>query len=381
MENLLDVFLEIVNSDECLSFVYNNYLVSSKSVYPKTQLAFNKLKNILKLNQKELLKKYKRFKGDAFIILVKQISNDALKGATTKEERFKFLINQDIGKVENLKKLCVAIIDYPDKINSNWELIINNHKGEKYLFDQIECFSAYKVKNNDDKEHNIEKNSIINEYRNKIKLLEKEINRLNSEKADFFKKNTGINKELKNKEKELEMSIMEKKYIKAEVKKAKDDLNQKNIEVNNLKAEMKKAKNNLNQKNIEVNDLKLQLDIKNKIIENSILIDDFPIYNEREKKICIIHTMPIFMIDKIYYDIKFINYNEVYNSIEKVLKTLREQGIAIIGIQSNNIHSYRLKKIIDIANKQNLIIYRIFFNTEKELTEKILKLEQSGGLI
>lgn len=72
MQNLLDVFLEIVNSDECLNFVYNNYLVLSKSVYPKTQLAFNKLKSILKLNQKESLKKYKRFKGDTFIILVKQ---------------------------------------------------------------------------------------------------------------------------------------------------------------------------------------------------------------------------------------------------------------------------------------------------------------------
>ena len=365
MQNLLDVFLEIVNSDECLSFVYNNYLVLSKSVYPKTQLAFNKLKNILKLNQKDSLKKYKRFKGDAFIILVKQISNDALNEATTKEDRFRFLINPDIGKVENLKKLCVAIIDYPNEINSNWELIINNHKSEKYLFNSIECFSVdkvdnNKVKKNDDKEQVIEKNSLINEYRNKINLLEKEINKLSSENTDFSKRNKGINKQLKNKEKELEMSKTENNYIKLEVKKAKDDLKQKNI---------------------EINDLKLQLDIKNKIIENSILLDGFPIFEESEKKICIIHTMPIFILDKIYYDIEFINYNEVYNSIEKVLKTLKEQGIIKIGIQSNNINSYRLKNIIDIANQQNLIIYRIFFNTEKELTERILKLKQSGGLI
>ena len=53
----------------------------------------------------------------------------------------------------------------------------------------------------------------------------------------------------------------------------------------------------------------------------------------------------------------------------------------MIGIQSNNINSYRLKKIIDTANKENLTIYRMFFNTERELTEKILKLEQIGGLI
>lgn len=364
MQKLLDVFLEIVNSDECLSFVYNNYLVLSKSVYPSRQLAFNKLKNILKFNQKESLKKYKHFKGDTFIILVKQISKDALNEASTKEDIFKFLINQDIGKVENLKKLCVAIINYPDEINSNWELIINNHKSEEYLFNCIECFSVdnynNKVKKNDDKEEDIEKNNLINEYRNKINLLEKEINRLSSENADFFKENKGINKELKNKEKELEIS---------------------KIENNGIKIELEKVKKDLNQRDREVNDLKVQLDIKNKIIENSILVDDFPVFEGIDKKICIIHTMPIFMIDKIYYDIEFINYNEIYNSIEKVLQTLKEQGIKIIGIQSNNINSYRLKKIIDIANQQNLIIYRIFFNTEKELTEKILKLEQSGGLI
>ena len=170
---------------------------------------------------------------------------------------------------------------------------------------------------------------------------------------DFLKQNKGINKK-------LEMSKTENKYIKLEVEKVKNDLNEKNI---------------------EINDLKIQLDTKNKIIENSIVLDDFPIFEVDEKKIGIIHTMPIFMIDKIYYDIEFINYNEVYNCIEGVLKTLKEQGMTMIGIQSNNINSYRLKKIIDTANKENLTIYRMFFNTERELTEKILKLEQIGGLI
>ena len=285
MQNLLDVFLEIVNSDECLNFVYNNYLVLSKSVYPKTQLAFNKLKSILKLNQKESLKKYKRFKGDTFIILVKQISNDALNEATTKEDKFKFLQNQDIGKIESLKKLCVAIIEYPDEINNNWELIISNHKSEKYLFDGIECFSGDKVDVNkiekgDPNEQAIQNNSLINEYKNKINLLEKEINKLSSENVDFLKQNKGINKK-------LEMSKTENKYIKLEVEKVKNDLNEKNI---------------------EINDLKIQLDTKNKIIENSIVLDDFPIFEVDEKKIGIIHTMPIFMIDKIYYDIEFINH-------------------------------------------------------------------------
>ena len=81
------------------------------------------------------------------------------------------------------------------------------------------------------------------------------------------------------------------------------------------------------------------------------------------------------MIDKIYYDVKFTYYADINKNFKSYLKKLKEEGINTVGIQSNEIGSFTMQKLLFLAKEEKFNVYRLFFNTEKELAEKIFKIK------
>ena len=82
--------------------------------------------------------------------------------------------------------------------------------------------------------------------------------------------------------------------------------------------------------------------------------------------------MNLSFADKIYYDIEFQNYKDIEENIKEYLETLKSKGISKVGIQSNKISSLTLRNIMKMGRDEGLIVKRIFFNSERELIEKII---------
>lgn len=357
MKTILDAFIEISNSKESVEMIFNNYMIVSQKTLPSTAIAHNKLKSILKQNNKKsLIKKYEKMSGDTFIVLVKSIAQESLNRYKVHDDILGFLTSRKSGNLVNLEKLCVAILNFQNEIKDHLELIVKNHQEGLYLFNGIELFSQNEdtqTNNNLEKEvDNIKKS--MNEMKKQLELLTKETNELKLENNELLNENKNVKKEVRKKTKEIE---------------------KKEIEKNSINKELIKIKKNLKVKDEEILKLKDTINNKNKILEEAIILDKFIIPKEINKNTCIIHTSPLLMVDKIHYDIKFIKYDSVYKDIHTYLKKLKSDGIFKVGIQSNEISSFKLQEIIEIGKEEDMKINRVFFNTEKELSEKLIMLK------
>ena len=349
MQKIVDVFLEIVNSQECLDMIYKNYLVESRKNIQS--IDYSKLKSIIKNDEKmSLMKKYRKISGDAFIILAKLISKDTL---ADQKDPLEYLKIPETGDLVNLKKLCVAIINFSGDIAHNGDLILENHNQKRYLFCGIDKFKlGDDEKLNQDLEQLIKIRHELEELKDKISKLENQNNYLKEENKRALDENKSYKRELKRQEKELN-----------DLSSQKEDLNRA----------FNRANEELQHKNNEIKSLNLEIEGLNKSLENAVFFDEAVVSQDVDKQISIIYTANLSFIDKIYYDIEFKNYKEIKDNIKGYIEELKSKGILKVGIQSNKLNSLTLRNIIKLGREEGISIKRIFFNTEKELIEKLIK--------
>lgn len=343
MQNIGDVFLEIANSEECLNMIYKNYIaLPRKNKY----IDYTKLKNIIKSNERmSIIKKYRNNSGDALIILTRLIAKDALAD----EDPMTYLKMPKISDLINLKKFCVAIANFSDDINDKLDLILENHKNKVYLFSGIDKFKLEEDEEN--LAQLIKIQNELNEFKAKASQLESENNYLKEENRKLLESDKNYKKQLKGLEKELK--------VKSDEKESSDRA-------------LNKANETLLKKDSEIESLKLEIDKLNNSLEKAVVFNEVALSEDISKQICIIHTMNLSFADKIYYDIEFQNYKDIEENIKEYLETLKSKGISKVGIQSNKIRSLTLRNIMKMGEDEGLIVKRIFFNSERELIEKII---------
>lgn len=357
MKTILDAFIEISNSKESIEMIFNNYMIKSQRNFKNLLIEHNKLKSILKQNTKKaLIKKYQKMSGDTFIVLVKGIAQESLEKYKNPDDVLGFLASKNNGDLINLQKLCVAIVNYQNEINNHLDLIIENHNEGRYLFEGIEMFSineCIEINNDIEKEVNKIKKS-MDEMKKRLELLTQETNKFKLDNKELLDENRNLKKEIRKKIKDINKGDREN-----------DILNKKVLNLNKVSI----------LKDEEILKLKNEIKTKENILKEAIILDEFAIPKDIEQNICIIHTSELLMVNKIHYDVRFTRYNSVYKEIKNYIKKLRLDGIYKVGIQSNAINSFKLQEIIEIGKEENIKIYRLFFNTEKELSEKIITLK------
>ncbi len=360
MTNILDVFLELSNSNEALEMIFQNYISSSQKTISNTKIAHNKLKTILKQNDKKcLVARYKKISGDTFIILSKQIAAEALKKNINKNNVIEFIKSNESRYLMDIEKFCIGILNFNEKLEDNLDLIIDNHNKKTYIFKGIEGLDVNEEliinQNFEIEMENIKKQ--MKDIQKRIEILDKENLELKEENNKLLNENKLLKKEVKKNDKEI---VKTKNLI------------LKTERENDIKArEKKQLLNELNLKIKEIVDLNKNLKKQNEVLENAIIIDEFIKPEVSKKCICVIHTSELLMVDKIHYDVKFIKYDNVEHGLKNFFKNLKSEGIFKVGLQSNSITSFKIQKIKSLARDEGMQMYRLSFNTEKELCEKL----------
>ncbi len=340
--NIIDLFIEFC----CFSEDKNEILIKFLNLDNKKYIKKN-INNLirpkllqLKKNNFSNIKKDKNNKFKNFSDLIYEISDNSLEKYNYIGNELEFLKCKNTNL--NLEKLCVLYKYYPNEAISNVDLIYKNFKNNKYIFDKIKGFE----------ESNIEIGIIID--KNKLNKLNSKIDLLTIENKSLEMKNRDSLKEI-NKILKFNLKLEKEKKI------LKDE--NKTLENYNLKLQDK------------IKTLEEKIKYYEEYYKDSIIIDKS--FGQSENfKFCMIHTLKIKVLQKIHSDIKFVEYKDINNNeIEKFILNLKNSNIENIFIQSNNIKQSILNDIIFKSKKQNLKCFRIFFNNEKELNEKLCELK------
>lgn len=367
MTTILDVFLEISNSKECLDLIFKKYITSTQKSNLNINMANNRLKTILKQNDKKcLVGKYKKISGDTLIILSKQIATEALNRYKSTENILEFIKSDEARELMDLEKFCIGIINFNEKLKDNLDLIVENYKQNNYIFKGIKDLEINEdVVLNPSFEVEMESIKIqMKNIQNRLEILDRENISLKNENKNLKNKNKNLNDENK-------LLKKENKKIKTDIEKIEKDILKKSEENDIRLSEAFNLKEQLRLKEKSIIDLNQTIKNQGETLKNAIIVDEFTRPEIVKKNICMLHTSELFLVDKIYYDVKFIKYTDVVNELRTYFKKLRQEGIFTVGLQSNSIGSFKIQQILSMAKDEKIQMYRLSFNTEKELCEKL----------
>lgn len=360
MTTILDVFTELSNSQEALDMIFQKYISSSYRGVSNITIAHNKLKTILKQNNKKsLVAKYKKISGDTLIILAKQIASESLEKYGNPSDVLEFIKSSESKNLIDLERFCIGILNFNDILNDNLDLILKNYNQKNYIFKGIK---QLEIKDEIISTQNLElemKNikSQMKEIQKRLEILYQENTELRNQKEVLSSENKLLKKEIKKSSKII--SEADKKINKAHMD---NDFKQREIIGLNKKLDLREE---------EILNLNKDIEKQNEILKNAIILDEFIKPETQKPRICVLHTSDLILVDKIHYDVKFIKYMNVTKQLKSYIKKLKSEGIFKIALQSNSIESFKIQEIMSIAKAEKMEMYRLSFNTEKELCEKL----------
>lgn len=366
-----DIFMELVD-EKTLDYILSEYFSDNnpKSTFNVKKI---KLKKLLREPGSKKIKKIYRVPGLSCLQILKM------------ELVYKDLIEYDLDdfieiilfkeyKTSNLRLFLTAYLKFPDIIKDNFDLILQNHKQNNFLFKGIDEFNL--SDNNLETMEFYKLNDDIKLLQDEIKkvkldleLSQKENNLLSNQINEITNENKKLKKDAKKSEKEFNKIKNENNDLKKEIENKKNLLLNKEKDITNLKSNNNKLKrdyDNLNKKYIDVNE-------KYEEIKKKEYIDISNEQIQAEYKVCFIYTSPIPAIRSLFREVLFISYDEFSKEIESVINKIHNLKIQKIFIMSNNLSTRELGILKRRVKKEGLIQKTLLLSSELTMVKELIK--------
>ena len=373
-----DIFMELID-EKTLDYILCEYFSDNN---PK--LTFNvkkiKLQKLLREPVSKKMKKIYRVPGLSCLQILKMELVDKDLIDCDLDNFIETILSKEY-KNSNLILFLTAYLKFPDAIEGNFDLIIENHKHNNFLFKGIDKFNL---------SDNILATMELSKLKEDIKLLKDEMkkiqldleisknenNLLSNQINNITNENKKLKKDTKKFEKEFNQIKNENNEIKKDIENKKNLLLNKSKEITNLKSNhnelekdyknLKIDNNNLNKKYIEINE-------KYKEIKNKEYID---INNEQiqtEYEVCFIYTSPIPAIRSLFREVLFISYEEFSKEIESIIDKIHNFKIDTLFIMSNNLSTRELGILKRRVKKEGLIQKTLLLSSELNMVKELIK--------
>lgn len=367
----IEAIVEVADCNEILNRILTEFFNECTSNKMSVTFKQNKLKTILKSStSKKIASKYQKVCKTPYLLLLKLLSNEELKGKCEDEVIEYFSTNESLEKGD-INNLCSALFYIPDVIEPHLEQIVNNHKNGCYLFTDVKGFAEAKVKDN---------TRIINA---KIKQLENNINNLNIEIDKIRKENNNLtqiksevekeNKSQKKKIKELEIKI--NKTIQSDIQKLNNSVDRYKQELSFMTRDRDKYKSLYDDSINKITDLQKNVVLLENKLKNSYTEEELCISEDIDQEV-FIHTSTIGITKLVYGEIDFTKYNEIKDNIIKFIDEISANGISIVYLETSQLSSYVISKIKQAVRNKSMTLRCVMFNSERELIEELAILKR-----
>lgn len=367
----IEAIVEVADSSEILNRILTEFFNECTSNKMSIDFKQTKLKTILKSStSKKIASKYQKVCKNPYLLLLKLLSNEELKGKC-KEEVIEYFSTHESLETGDINNLCSALFYIPGVIEPHLEQIVKNHKKGCYLFTDVKGFAEVEVKDN---------TSIINE---RIKQLENNINNLNIEIDKIRNENNNLNqtkfeiekenKSQKKKIKELEIKI--NKTIQSDIQKLNNSVNKYKEDLSLMTRDRDKYKRIYGDSINKMTELQKNVVFLENKLKNSYTEEELCISEDINQSV-FIHTSIIGITKLVYGEIYFTKYNEIKDNITKFIDEISENEISIVYLETSQLSSYIISKIKQVVRNKSMTLRCIMFNSERELIEELAILKR-----